>query len=344
MKRLLLKLLTAVCLITPLPLFAQEIAIQSLRQNIDIFTGVLEDALGIAQSTGLFGMSIGGIDSTYLYGQGVVLEVRTPLANRRNRMSLSFLNASVLSLSSRPNPFASLRPPGNPEFEETIRIFVNASAVEAAEFYADMMDRVANVDYSIAINSAIRQAAEAARSLHTMNSMDDAAYAEIRTEMASLREELRGYTEALRQDTAEIRRTSDQADGTLASDAMSEMQTRLDEFMARIEPLKQRAITKAAELKARSEEAEKEYVARWTADVSEFESKLYGAMCDYGAMLHELPTQESVAIILTGLGEDTEDGRHTDRVHVFKKTDLVQCQSGELDLAGLRRRSARYSY
>ena len=198
MKRLLLKLLTAVCLITPVSLSAQEIAIQSLRQNIDIFTGVLEDALGIAQSTGLFGMSIGGIDSTYLYGQGVVLEVRTPLANRRNRMSLSFLNASVLSLSSRPNPFASLRPPGNPEFEETIRIFVNASAVEAAEFYADMMDRVANVDYSIAINSAIRQAAEAARSLHTMNSMDDTAYAEIQTEMPSLLEELEGPTAALR--------------------------------------------------------------------------------------------------------------------------------------------------
>ena len=83
MKHLLLKLLTAIFLITSVSLSAQEIAIQSLRQNIDIFTGVLEDALGIAQSTGLFGMSIGGIDSTYLYGQVGVLEVRTSLANRR---------------------------------------------------------------------------------------------------------------------------------------------------------------------------------------------------------------------------------------------------------------------
>ena len=344
MKHLLLKLLTAIFLITSVSLSAQEIAIQSLRQNIDIFTGVLEDALGIAQSTGLFGMSIGGIDSTYLYGQGVVLEVRTPLANRRNRMSLSFLNASVLSLQSRPNPFSSLRPPGDPEFEETIRIFVNASGVVPAEFYADMMGRVANVDYDIAINSAIRQAAESARSLHRMNRMDDTAYAEIQAEMASLREELQGHTAELRQDTAQIRSTSDQADGTVDSDGVSEMQTRLDEFMVRIEPLKQRAIAKAAELKARSEEAEKEYVARWTADVSEFEANLYRAMCDYGAMLRELPSQESVAIIFTGLGEDTADGRHTDKVHVFNKTDLLQCQSGELDLAGLRQRSAQYSY
>jgi hypothetical protein len=259
-------------------------------------------------------------------------------------MSLSFLNASVLSLQSRPNPFSSLRPPGDPEFEETIRIFVNASGVVPAEFYADMMDRVANVDYDIAINSAIRQAAESARSLHRMNRMDDTAYAEIQAEMASLREELQGHTAELRQDTAQIRSTSDQADGTIASDGVSEMQTRLDEFMVRIEPLKQRAIAKAAELKARSEEAEKEYVARWTADVSEFEANLYRAMCDYGAMLRELPSQESVAIILTGLGEDTADGRHTDKVHVFNKTDLLQCQSGELDLAGLRQRSAQYSY
>ncbi len=61
-------------------------------------------------------------------------------------------------------------------------------------------------------------------------------------------------------------------------------------------------------------------------------------------MLRELPSQESVAIIFTGLGEDTADGRHTDKVHVFNKTDLLQCQSGELDLAGLRQRSAQYSY
>ncbi|HIL63263.1 MAG TPA: hypothetical protein EYG42_07415 [Porticoccaceae bacterium] len=344
MKHLLPKLLMAGFFITSVSLSAQEIAIQSLRQNIDIFTGVLEDALGIAQSTGLFGMSIGGIDSTYLYGQGVVLEVRTSLANRRNRMSLSFLNASVLSLPSRPNPFTSLRPPGSPEFEEPIRNFANSSGIEAADFYADMLDRVANVDYSISINSAIRQAVESARSLRTMNSMDDTVYAEIQTEMASLRQELQGHTEELRQDTAEIRTTSDQADDTVASDIMFEMQARLDEFMARIEPLKQRAIAKAAELKAQSEEAEKEYVARWAADVSEFESNLYGAMCDYGSMLRELPPQESVAIILTGLGEDTEDGRHTDKVHVFNKTDLVQCQNGELDLAGLRQRSAQYSY
>jgi hypothetical protein len=122
------------------------------------------------------------------------------------------------------------------------------------------------------------------------------------------------------------------------------MQARLEAFTLKIEPLKQQAIARATELKARSEVAEKEYIANWEADVIAFETRLYAAMCDYGAMLRELPTQQSIAIILTGLGEDTEDGSHTDKVHVFNKADLLQCQSGDIDMAGLRQRSAQYSY
>lgn len=340
MKRLLPKIVSVVVLFTSVALSAEEIAIQNLRQNIDIFTGVLEDALDIPQSTGLFGMSIGGIDSTYLYGQGVVMEVRTPLANRRNRMSLSFLNASVQSLPSRPNPFISALSPTVPEIQNSLRIVVRTAQGETVDFYADMMDRIANVDYAIVINSAIRQASESARSLRTMNTMDDAAYAEIRAEMATLREELQEHTDLLRQDAAEFRTVPGQAD----AEVMIAMQASLEEFMAKIEPLKQQALAKAAELRAQSEEAEKDYVIRWTADVSEFEDRLYAAMCDYGSLLRELPNQESIAIILTGLGQDTDDGRHTDKLHVFNKADLVQCQNGELDLAGLRQRSAQYSY
>lgn len=170
--------------------------------------------------------------------------------------------------------------------------------------------------------------------------MDDAAYAEIRAEMATLREELQEHTDLLRQDAAEFRTVPGQAD----AEVMIAMQASLEEFMAKIEPLKQQALAKAAELRAQSEEAEKDYVIRWTADVSEFEDRLYAAMCDYGSLLRELPNQESIAIILTGLGQDTDDGRHTDKLHVFNKADLVQCQNGELDLAGLRQRSAQYSY
>ena len=68
---------------------AQDIQLQNLQRNIDIFSGVLDEALELGQTSGIFGMRVGGIDSTYLYGQGVVMEVRTPLANSRNRMLLS---------------------------------------------------------------------------------------------------------------------------------------------------------------------------------------------------------------------------------------------------------------
>lgn len=344
MNQALLKLAITVSLVISVTVSAQEIVVPGLRQNIDIFSGVLEDALDIAQSKGLFGISIGGIDSTYLYGQGVVMEVRTPLANRRNRMSLSFLSASVQSLPARENPFAAALRQSVPDLQDSLRSTLNTSQAVAADFYADMMDRVAAVDYSIAINSAIRQASEAARSMRAMNTMDEAAYAEIRAEMTALQEQLQEQTELLRQAAEEVPPVSSQSDDVAAADVMSKMQARLEEFTLMIEPLKQRAIARATELKARSEEAEKEYIASWEADVVAFEAKLYAAMCDYGSMLRELPAQESVTIILTGLGEDAEDGSHTDKIHVFNKADLVQCQSGELDLAGLRQRSAQYSY
>ena len=78
----------AVATVSAASAHAQDPSLEGLQRNIDIFSGVLEDALDFEESKGLFGLSLGGIESTYLLGQGVVLEVRTPLANSRNRLSL----------------------------------------------------------------------------------------------------------------------------------------------------------------------------------------------------------------------------------------------------------------
>jgi hypothetical protein len=61
--------------------------------------------------------------------------------------------------------------------------------------------------------------------------------------------------------------------------------------------------------------------------------------------LRELPGDESISIILTGLGEDSEDdNRRTDKVHVLSKGDVLQCQNGDIDMATLQQRSTQYSY
>ena len=70
---------------------SQDIEIEDLQRNIDIFSNILEEVLELDQGSGLFGLTLAGIDNNYLLGQGVVFEIRTPLANRRNRIKGNFI-------------------------------------------------------------------------------------------------------------------------------------------------------------------------------------------------------------------------------------------------------------
>ena len=343
----------AIAAISAVSVTAQAPQLADLQRNIEIFSGVLEDALGFEESKGLFGLSLGGIESTYLIGQGVVLEVRTPLANSRNRLSLASLNSAMQSLQVRSNPFESialsqsraqslLSPTQASSTQASPVMALRSQSAESANFYTEMMERVANVDYSLAVNNAIQQATESARSLRSLGSVDEGDYAELRADIEGLRVEMGEKMQGLRELEAQIREST--ATAIADSDIEEEMRLKFDTLMAQIEPLREQAVTKAAELRLRSEQAEQAYTQQWQQDVVVFEDKLYRAMCDYGPTLRELPGDERVSIILTGLGEQREDRPRADKIHVFSKADLQECQSGEISLEDLRGRSAQDSY
>lgn len=345
-------LAVALAVVSAASVTAQDVQLEGLQRNIDIFSGVLEDALDFEEAKGLFGLSLGGIESTYLLGQGVVLEVRTPLANSRNRLSLASLNSAMQTLQVRGNPFESIalsrsqpRTSSQAQSSSTQASPVMALQSESAEstsFYTQMMERVANVDYSLAINNAIQQATESARSLRSLGSVDDSDYEELRADIEGLRAEMGEKMQGLRELEAQIRESTT---ATIAdSNIEEEIRLKLDTVMAQIEPLREQAVAKAAELRLRSELAEQAYTAQWQQDVVVFEDKLYQAMCDYGSTLRELPRDERVSIILTGLGEQGEDQRRTDKIHVFNKADLQECQADDISVATLRERSDHYSY
>ncbi len=346
-------LAVAVAVVSAASATAQEPQLKDLQRNIELFSGVLEDALDFEEAKGLFGLSLGGITSTYLVGQGVVLEVRTPLANSRNRLSLASLNSAMQTLQVRGNPFESIAQSqsrtqslsSSTQAESTQASPVMAlrgQSAESTSFYAQMMERVANVDYSLAVNNAIQQATESARSLRSLGSVDDGDYEELRADIEGLRAEMGEKMQGLRELEAQIREST--AAAIADSNIEEEMRLKLDTFMAQIEPLREQAVAKAAELKLRSEQAEQAYSEQWRQDVVVFEDKLYKAMCDYGSTLRELPRDERVSIILTGLGEQGEDQRRTDKIHVFNKADLQECQSGDISVTALRDRSDHYSY
>ena len=341
-------LLCAIAAVSAVSATAQGLQLEDLQRNIDIFSGVLEDALDFEGSKGLFGLSLGGIESTYLIGQGVVLELRTPLANSRNRLSLASLNSAMQTLQVRGNPFEALAlsqsraqslsssAPASP-----VMALRNQSA-DSTSAYNQMMERVANVDYSLAVNNAIQQATESARSLRSLGSIDEGDYAELRADIEGLRAEMGKKIQGLRELEAQIRESTVQA--IADSNIEEEMRLKLDTVIAQIEPLREQAVAKATELRLRSEVAEQAYTQRWQQDVVVVEDKLYQAMCDYGSTLRELPSDERVSIILTGLGDQGEDLRRTDKIHVFSKADLQECQSDNISVATLRERSDHYSY
>ena len=340
----------AVAVVSASSAIAQDVRFEGLQRNIDIFSGVLENALDFEEAKGLFGLSLGSIESTYLLGQGVVLEVRTPLANSRNRLSLASLSSAMQTLQVRGNPFESIALSRSQLGAQAQSSSAQASPVmafrrqdpEPASFYAQMMERVAKVDYSLAVNNAIQQAAESARSLRSFDSIDESDYEELRSEIEGLRVEMREMMQGLREIEGQIIGSNALASADFSLE--EEIRLKLDTIMKKIEPLRDQAVAKAAELQLRSEQAEQVYTREWQQDVVVFENKLYQAMCDYGPTLRELPRGERVSIILTGLGDQGLGQRRADKIHVFDKADLQECQSDGISVSTLRDRSDHYSY
>lgn len=311
----------------------QEVNLKSLQESISIFSGIVEESLELDQATGIFGNRLGGVDTMYLYGQGAILEIRTPLANQRNQMGFTSLGRAMRSIN-RANPFAAL----SAQAAGGAAPAINSSAPEG------LMERMASVDFSLVVNSSIQQAAAAARSLRNTGSVDDLGYAQLQQELDSLRlqtsEKMAEMRELVEGSQA---RAASSTEELSDADSSFDFQAEYDAFMAKVEPLKEQALAKAAELQARSEQAQREFSAQLELDIDAFEDKLFATLCTYGATLTELPINESLSIILKDLGED-ERARQSDKVHVVLKTDLLKCQAGEIDAATLLAISTTYDY
>jgi hypothetical protein len=257
---------------------AQEVDVSVVKENITIFSGILEDALELNQSSGLFGMQLGGVQGSYLVAQGAVFEIRTPLANKRNRAGLGSLNLAMQSLQSRVNPFESVARSA----QENSAVMVESSAdaaEQASVIYQQMMDRIANIDYSLVMGSALQQASEAARSLRNLGSVGPEDYDALLLEIDALRKASQERTAEIREMANSLQSADDQSGQAIEA----QLQEKFDSLLAAVEPLKQQALAKAAELKALSEQAQADFSDQLEADIVAFEHKLFTSLCAYGA-------------------------------------------------------------
>lgn len=327
---------------------SQEMNLDSLQESISIFSSIVEESLELDQATGIFGNRLGGVDGIYLYGQGVVLEIRTPLANQKNQVGFSSVGRAMRSIN-RTNPFAAI------SAQPTVSDLNNSTAGLAVQ--EGFMEKMASVDFSLVVNSSIQQAAAAARSLRNTGSVDDVGYAQLQQEldslrlqtsekMAEMRELLASSTarESSEKQVASVEESRSSASSSASADRSIDFQAEFNAFLTRVEPLKVKALEKAAELQLRSEQAQKEYAVRLEKDIAAFEVKLFATLCTYGATLRELSNDENVSIILKDLGVETQRSKQADKVHVVTKADLLKCQSGEMDSTSLLAEATTYSY
>jgi len=320
------------------PVLAQDADLAEIRKQIDIFSGVLREGLGLEASRGFLGISSGRVEGIYLQEQGALFEIRTPLASQRNRVSLSAMASSISSRASRDNPFEAVMSNRQESLEAASRAVSDASQV-AVDAYRRSLAELRTVDIEVAVENAIRQATMRARMLQYIGALESDG-------LSVMEEELDALRQRLEESLTQLRELAE-ADGEIDGEPTVELapgEDRLQQLEQSLLEIRDRARERAEEMNSRYQQAREAYRESWEQEVLVFENHLYALLCAYGAGLRALGDAEYVTVVMPGLGEETEDGMPKDRIHVITRSDLSACQSGSISWEALRQRANRYSF
>ncbi len=321
----------------------EQAQIDELRKSIDIFSGVLREALGLNNRAGIFSPLNGSVQGMYLVDQGVVLELVTPLSSTRPFYGLQSLNSSLQELSGQLSSMAA---------SQTFRLqrldlsgsdtSTIAPSDSAQQPYREILERLATIDFSAEVEGSLRNAAETARSLSLVGHIDQAQYDELMREMSQLREQMSERALAFQ---ALRNRISTESAGAPAPDASAtaRWQQEIDELLRAVEPLRETAAARAQALREQSEQSRLAREEQWQRDLVTFEDRLFAVVCDYSAALRALPEGEHLTLVLKGLGEET-DVRREDRIHVLQNADMQRCLLEDMNAAQLQKSASTYSF
>lgn len=319
--------------------------LEEMRRSIYVFSGVLSESLGFNERRGVFSPRAGDVQGHYLAGQGIVLEIFTPLQGYRGATSMQSLNSALDELSSQLGSLISSGVVSRPDFD-ALRdsMAMSLQSDEIADFYRAQMQQLSMLLDMPSIEQALASAAASAHNLTNLGEMDPESMERISQQMQSLRAQLAqrlSEVEALRQ---EIRERALQNDALPGEDIQARWGQTRAQLEAELAALREQVAEQARELQQRNEALEAERLAQWQQNVAMLEDRVFVLLCDYAAGLRNLPADQHLTLMMTGLGEQTVEGRRPDRVHVFRKSDLQACQRGELDADDMRSRAVSYDF
>lgn len=319
--------------------------IDELRKGVDIFAGVLREALGLNNRAGIFSPLNGSVQGLYLADQGVVLELVTPLSNTRSFYGVQSLSSSLQELSGQISSMAATQSMRLQRIELRGAGDSSGSTLQAdpaREPYRVLLERLESVNFSAEVETSLRAAAEAASTLNLSGHIDRAAYEALVQELSQLRQ--RTSEQALAFQTLRNRISEEGAAAqTPDSTVTSRWQNEIDALQRSIEPIREAARAKAQALREQSEQSRLAREEQWQRDLVAFEENLFKVVCDYSAALRALPEEEHLTLVLKGLGEES-DVRRGDRIHVLQKADMQRCLLGEIASGQLQDSARSYSY
>ena len=158
---------------------AQEFNLLKLKEELKLFSMALEERFGYRDGAALFGMNRGTVNSIYLYGQGILVEVRTPLANQRNRLQLTSLQSTIRALQVE-NPFEQFL------LQNAPRGLTLRNNDDSDNFYQRLFDRIDTIESTLKFSRAVQQAADSARLLVDLENITEIEYDGLRAEIQSL--------------------------------------------------------------------------------------------------------------------------------------------------------------
>jgi len=322
----------------------EETDYSEMRKNMDAFSTVMRESLGLNGRAGAFNPFVSMSTSYYLAGQGAVIELNTPLARTRASLGLQSLGSTLQQLAEGFSNGNAQSVGARRQYMQELRdsISLSAQAESAPEKYREIVRQVIEVDFPTEVDKAIRSARDSLRNLQGSASLDAETLAEIDAQMNELRDELANNVDALQSMRSEMTTALREAD--IGREELAEQwQESLDELLARVEPIREHALERAQQLSAMRDEENALRQNQWQAELAQFENTLHESVCEYGVVLRSLPDGEHLSLILKGLG-NRENGRSEDRVIVFSKADLLRCRSGEISAQQLQQLAERYSF
>ena len=322
---------------------AQEVDLLRIRKELDSLAITLEEKLGFRDGAALFGMNRGTVNSVYLFNQGILLEIRTPLASARNRLQLTSLQSAMRSLKIE-NPFeqflqqnssSNLMPAGNSQINT---------------FYQSLLDRIATIDSTLTFSRASQEASDSARLLRELESITEVDYEQLRKEMQDLTDSMDASLIALTNLEEDMQAwfVREEDNSSQPMEDLTEFEPsfsdRLNGIVDKMRLLEELAVDNAQQLMSRAELAEESYLKAWQEDVLDFELSLFENVCSSRSLPKLLLTDEKLTFLLKGIGEEKVDvGMNSDKIHVLNKSDLTNCYNKIINAGELLERSHQYS-